>query len=353
MSRTWSCLLDDPYFQNVRNALIRSGHTPADAYRITWGAIRRWARGGGKAHPEVVAAAQAALADLAAKSAIAHSHANEGGAAVSLSWNGQHIDLASVELGSYIAPHLPAGTPQGGQFGTTSGGGASAGKTAGSAKAAAQARASGLAKRAALHAQANALRAQAKTLQAQITALNATIALQVKATAAAAPKPKASATAKAAAAIKKAATKAAPAKTPAKPKKPTLAANRASVASLKTQVSSLLSRAAALDRQAAAVKLANGGGMDFLELAVADALAVPDPALRRQVLPPADRVPPGVREGGQYAPKAGVLTSHDTPEQAAAVINGMGPRQRAAVRASTLPPPGFEWHANDRLAPAG
>lgn len=98
---------------------------------------------------------------------------------------------------------------------------------------------------------------------------------------------------------------------------------------------------------------ANGGdGVDFLELAVADAIAVPDPALRRQVAPPAERVPPGVREGGRYAPRPAVLTSHDTPEQAASVINGMGPRQRAAVRATTMPPPGFAWGANDRLAEA-
>lgn len=93
------------------------------AYAITWGAIRRWARGGGKAHPEVVAAAQAALADLAAKSAVAHAHANEGGAVIALTWNGQSIDLG------YLPPHVPAGSSAGGQFGTTSGKGANSGKT--------------------------------------------------------------------------------------------------------------------------------------------------------------------------------------------------------------------------------
>lgn len=66
-----------PYFQNIRNALIRDGHTPADAYRITWGAIRRWAAGGGNVHPEVRAAAVRALAGLKAKAAIAHAHAND------------------------------------------------------------------------------------------------------------------------------------------------------------------------------------------------------------------------------------------------------------------------------------
>jgi hypothetical protein len=157
-----------PYFQNIRNALIRSGHTPGDAYRITWGAIRRWAHGGGKVHPEVVAAAQAALADLAAKSAIAHAHSN-------------------------------------------------------------------------------------------------------------------------------------------------------------------------------------GGGMSFLDLAVADALTV-DPAARRQVMPPAERVERGVPEGGQYAPAPPVLGRYDTPERAAQVINGMGPAQRASVRSTTMAPPGFEWRHGDRLA---
>lgn len=67
-----------PYFQNIRNALIRDGHTPADAYQLTWGAIRRWAAGGGNVHPEVRAAAVRALADLKAKAAIAHAHANAG-----------------------------------------------------------------------------------------------------------------------------------------------------------------------------------------------------------------------------------------------------------------------------------
>lgn len=67
-----------PYFQNVRNALIRNGHTVAEASRITWAAIRRWAAGRttggekGKIHPEVRAAARAALAGIAADAARAH-----------------------------------------------------------------------------------------------------------------------------------------------------------------------------------------------------------------------------------------------------------------------------------------
>ena len=329
----------------MRNALIRSGHTPAEAYQITWGAIRRWAHGGGKAHPEVVAAAQAALADLAAKSAIAHAHANETGGAMALSWNNvDGIGLATVDLGGYLPPHVPAGSPTGGQFGTTSGSpsAAKAGKAAkpgAKAKAADPARAAGLAKRAALHAQANALRAKAKTVQGQIAALNATIALQVKATAAAKAKPAASAAAKAKAAIAKAATKkaATTAKKTTTAKKPNLAANRASVASLKVQVSSLLSRASALDAQAAAIKLAGGDGGRFLELAAADLLG---------------RVPPGRPEGGQFVAAEPRLTRHDTPEMAARAVNAMETAQRAMVRASILVPPGFTWGPGDRLAVA-
>ncbi|HEV2174254.1 MAG TPA: hypothetical protein VGR71_11840 [Nitrospira sp.] len=61
-----------PYFQNVRNALIRNGHSTATASQITWGAIRRWARGGGNVHPEVRTAAKRALASIAGKEARAH-----------------------------------------------------------------------------------------------------------------------------------------------------------------------------------------------------------------------------------------------------------------------------------------
>jgi len=68
-----------PYFQNVRNALIRSGHSVAEASQITWGAIRHWARAkktageyGKGVHPEVVEAARAALAGIAKDQARAH-----------------------------------------------------------------------------------------------------------------------------------------------------------------------------------------------------------------------------------------------------------------------------------------
>jgi hypothetical protein len=340
-----------PYFQHVRDALIRSGHPPAEAYAITWGAIRRWARGGGKAHPEVVAAAQAALADLAAKSAIAHSHANGGGMA--------------IDLSGYLPPHVPSGSPNGGQFGTTSGGTsapatapAAAGKaTAAPAKVKASVKpasaspgsVAALARKTALHAQASKLRAQATAIDKQVAGINTAIAAQVKATAAAAKKAGPSATAKAKRAIAKAAPKKAAAK--ATVKKRSLAQNRSAVKTLTARARSLRSQAGALDAQANAIKL-SGGGEAFLDLAVADAITVPGPEARRLVAPPAERVSPGVREGGQYAPRPAQFTSHDTPEQAASVINGMGPQQRAAVRATTLPPPGHTWGPNDRLATA-
>jgi hypothetical protein len=319
-----------PYFQQVRDALLRSGHTPADAYRLTWGAIRRWAHGGGKAHPEVVAAAQAALAALAAKSAIAHAHANGGG--------------MTINLAVYQPPHVPAGAPNGGQFGTTSGGAAAPAK--GPSKGAMQAQA--------LHAQAAKLRAQARAIQAQIAGINKLITAQVKSAAAAKKKPGASATAKAKAAIAKAAPKKAAAAAPKKAtaKKRTLSQNRAAVKTLTARVHSLLSQASALDAQAKAVKLSSGGDAGFLDLAMADAIAV-DPAARRLVTPAAERVPPGRPEGGQYASPPPALGRYDTPQRAASVINGMGPRQRAAMRASTLPPPGFQWGPNDRLGAAG
>jgi hypothetical protein len=306
-----------PYFQHVRDALIRSGHTPADAYRITWGAIRRWAAGNGKAHPEVVAAARAALADLKAKAAVAHSHANEAGGGMTLTWNGHGIDLASVDLGGYLPPHVPAGSAAGGQFGSTSGGPAAAPAASAKAKAAAQAR-------------KNALHAQVK----------ATAAAKAKA---AAP----SVTAKAAAAVKKAATtsaaatkaKTAAAKAPAA-KKATLAQNRATVAGLHSKVHALLSQASALDKQANAIKLSSDdSGGRFLDLAFTEALA--------------GRVPPGRRQGGQFTPAVVQLTRHDTPAMAARAVNAMGPEQRAMVRATVMAPPGFEWQSNDRLAEAG
>jgi hypothetical protein len=331
------------YVEQVSKGIMKSGRaaTESQAIQMALGVLARWARGGGKVSPEVQAAAAKAIADYAALKAAAHSHANEAGGAVTLTWNGQSLDLASIDLGGYLPPHVPAGSPTGGQFGTTSGGGSSgsSGKGGGSA----QVKAAATARKTALHAQASKLRAQAQAIEAQIAGINKVIALQVKATAAAKAKPKASATAKAAAAVKKAATTSAAAakkKTAAtKAKKPTLAQNRATVAGLHSRVHALLSQANALDAQANAIKLSNGGdGSRFLDLAFTEALT--------------DRVPAGKPEGGQFTPAVPRFTRHDTPAMAARAVNAMGPEQRAMVRASTLPPPGFAWAAGDRLTAA-
>src|SRR5215469_11612417 len=64
------------YFQQVVKALIEKRGMPSGkAYKIAWGALRKWRRGGGHVHPEVRAAATGALAGEAAKGALAHSHA--------------------------------------------------------------------------------------------------------------------------------------------------------------------------------------------------------------------------------------------------------------------------------------
>ena len=51
------------YIQNIRNALMRSGHGEQEAHALAIGAVKRWASGKGKVHPEVRQAARAALAE--------------------------------------------------------------------------------------------------------------------------------------------------------------------------------------------------------------------------------------------------------------------------------------------------
>jgi hypothetical protein len=51
------------YYQNVRNALIRAGHSESEAHAIALNALRRWAAGGGHVHDEVRQAARNALAE--------------------------------------------------------------------------------------------------------------------------------------------------------------------------------------------------------------------------------------------------------------------------------------------------
>jgi hypothetical protein len=55
------------YFEHIVQAMKRRGKTDGEASAMAYGILRRWSRGGGKVHPEVQAAATAALAQEAAK----------------------------------------------------------------------------------------------------------------------------------------------------------------------------------------------------------------------------------------------------------------------------------------------
>jgi hypothetical protein len=242
---------------------------------------------------------------------------------MTLTWNGTDgIDLA------YIAPHLPAGSPKGGQFGTTSGGGKG---TPAQQHAAHDAHLAHL----------QHLVATGKATPAQRAELAALMAKGKTAAPGSAQVQKALAAVKAGAAATP--VKAKKAKAVAKPKvnkaKGTVTATVGGKKVTMTEHQWHVLHTAHQKKVAAAkvAKLANGGGR-FLELAFAEALA--------------ERVPPGRSEGGQFAPVAAQLSRHDTPAQAARVINAMEPVQRAVVRASTLPPPGFTWRQDDRLTMA-
>jgi hypothetical protein len=392
------------YIENVARGIMQGGVADKSrAIATAIAAVKRWAAGGGKVSPEVRAAAAKAIAEWEALKASAHAHANESGGAVSLTWNGQAVDLATVDLG-YMPPHVPAGSPAGGQFGTTSSGkGTNSGGTAG--KTAAQQHALHLAHIAHLQhlvATGKATPAQRRELAGLLKALSApkgkpgagTAAAREAAAAAAiaahplpdaakkkaAAKPKAKAKAPAKAKVstpKKAAAPKAPAKPKATPKAPakpgvparpkvtakpvvdrkkgtvtaTIGGKRVTMTLAQWHARHVAHLEHVAHLKAMRAKgLASDGGR-FLDLAVADAITVPGPEVRR-LIAPADRVPPGVREGGQFTPRPPQFTRHDTPERAAEVINAMGPRQRAAVRATILVPPGFEWRANDLLAEA-
>jgi hypothetical protein len=381
------------YVRGVAHALLRKGRAKDEAQAIGMaiGLMQDWAAGRtpdgkGRVHPQVQAAAAAALAKWTAMKASAHSHANETGGAVSLTWNGQAVDLASVDLAGYLPPHVPAGSPKGGQFGTTSGKGGNSGGTAGKTPAqqhalhmahiahlqhlvdtgkatpAQKAELAGLLK--ALGAAKGAPGVPGVPGNSQLPALAAAAraAAKAQATGKAAAKAqarsRATARAKARAAAKAKALKAA--KAPAMPSRPVVNRKAGTVTTVigGKRVTMTLhqwhARHAAHLRHLAHLKAAghaNDAGR-FLDLAVADALAVPGPEERRRAAPPAGRVPPGVPEGGQYAPRPPQFTRHDTPARAADVINSMGPEQRARVRATVMCPPGYRWGPNDTLAVA-
>lgn len=52
------------YIQNIRNALMRDGHSEGEAHALAIAAVRRWASGGGHVRPEVREAAQHAVAEF-------------------------------------------------------------------------------------------------------------------------------------------------------------------------------------------------------------------------------------------------------------------------------------------------
>jgi len=62
------------YIREIRNALVRSGHSESEATSLAIGAVKRWARGGGNVSAKVRAAAAAAVAEWGAKRASAHAH---------------------------------------------------------------------------------------------------------------------------------------------------------------------------------------------------------------------------------------------------------------------------------------
>lgn len=82
------------YIQNVARGLIENGHDRSEAIEIAIGTVRRWARGGGHVHPEVVAASQKAIAEWEALKA-SHGHVGKG--------SGVGID---ADTGLYGSPML-------------------------------------------------------------------------------------------------------------------------------------------------------------------------------------------------------------------------------------------------------
>ena len=57
------------YIENVARGLQQAGRSESEAVSMAIGVVRRWASGGGKVHPEVVAASKAAIAEWEATKA--------------------------------------------------------------------------------------------------------------------------------------------------------------------------------------------------------------------------------------------------------------------------------------------
>jgi hypothetical protein len=215
------------YLQQIVKALIRKRGMPPDkAYAIARGAIRRWASGGGKVHPEVRAAATAAESGELARQRQAksdHEHTAD-------SWAGV-FDLVGTAAGAALDPRTVTG-----QFGA---GGQQPPPAAAPAASPAE-------KKRQLLAQAAADRQKARDLAKQLAVLVAASKATTKTTAQAT---KAGATGKTASSTpaKKAATAPA-AQTAGAARKPT---KKQQVAALKTQIAALLAKAAQETAQAA------------------------------------------------------------------------------------------------------
>jgi len=241
------------YFEQIVKALMeKRGMDKGRASAIAWGALRRWSSGRGHVHPEVRAAAGGALGEE--RAARSRAHANEEAA-----WRALDMAIAAPDGGNApsnqsggaapVQPRVPAGSPQGGQFGSMSGSkqdkSASKGKGKGRSSADAQ-------RKALMLKQAAADRVKARALSAQLAAL---LASSKAATAKTAAATKAGATGKSASPTPAKTTVAAPSTAKqtattatATARKPT---KKQLITTLRTQISDLLSQADALTAQAA------------------------------------------------------------------------------------------------------
>jgi HK97 family phage prohead protease len=84
------------YFQHVRNDLIQSGHTVAEAHQLAWGILRNFAEGhdghGNKVHADTQAKAVAALAEMKKLQAEAHAGNGQGASRAMTMAAGQGCD---------------------------------------------------------------------------------------------------------------------------------------------------------------------------------------------------------------------------------------------------------------------
>jgi hypothetical protein len=267
------------YLQQIVKALIeKRGMPPGKAYAIAYGALRKWAKGGGKVHGEVTAAAAGALAGEKAK---VHGHAVTWAEVAAV------LEMATVvELFNPAEARVPVGSATAGQFSAGAGAQPAAGQQPAKAKGSVKppltkhqlhvlhvahllkvstakaallvsaqddkAKAEGLIKQrdALVKALASAGGKTSTGQAGATTSANATTATTAPAAASTAATTTAASTAPAATAAKTTAA-AAPA---AAPKAGSAAAMKAQIASLNTQISALLAAAATATAQASKMK---------------------------------------------------------------------------------------------------